>query len=258
MLVATFGPTTRWAGRTITLENEVFTLQDHGPISAVDVLSYARQSQLVWANDRMRAWVESKASAPQAAREGPSVIAAFGATTGWSGKVITFEGEVFTLQDYGPITASDVLAYDRQGHLIWADGGMRAWVESKARAPQAANVASSLASGWAKLAASAGVATAAVGKAAEATKVSFAEGRSAAMTKADSALGAPEESTPAVGPLLAAEPLPVVEQSAAPAATSVAVPVVSIADEIARLADLHAKGMLTDAEFAACKAKLMG
>jgi hypothetical protein len=183
------------------------------------------------------------------------LVATFGPTTGWSGKVITFESEVFTLQDYGQITASDVLTYDRQGHLIWADGGLRVWVESKASAPQVANVASSLASGWAKLAASAGVA---VGKAAEATNISFTEGRSAAKTEADSALGSPEESTPAVEPMLAAEPMPVVEESAAPVATSVDDPVMSIADEITKLAELHAKGILTDAEFAACKAKVMG
>ena len=185
------------------------------------------------------------------------LVATFGPTTGWSGKVITLDGELFTLQDYGPITASDVLTYDRQGHLVWADGGMRAWVESKASAPQAANVASSLASGWAKLAASAGVATVAVGKAAEATMVSFTEGRSAAKTKADSALGSPEESTPALEPMLDAEPMPVVEESAAPAATSIDVPVTSIANEISRLAELHAKGILTDDEFAAGKGRLL-
>jgi len=185
------------------------------------------------------------------------LVATFGPTTGWSGKVITLEGELFTLQDYGPITALDVLTYDRQGQLVWADGGMRAWVESKASTSQAANVASSLASGWAKLTASAGVATVAVGKAAEATIVSFTEGRSAAKTKADGAFGSPGESTPSLEPMLAAEPMPVVEESAAPAATSVDVPVMSIADEISRLAELHAKGILTDDEFAAAKGKLL-
>ena len=257
MLVATFGPTTGWLGRTIIREGDAFILEGHGPISAEAIMGYDRQGHLVWAADGMRAWVESKAGAPQAAREGPSVIAAFAATTGWSGKVITFESEVFTLQDYGPITASDVLTYDRQGQLVWAEGGMRAWVESKASAPQVATVATSLASGSAKPAASAGVATVAVGKGAEATQASFTDGGSAAKTKADSALGSPEESTPAVGPVLAAEPMPVVEESAAPVATSVDVPVMSIADEIAKLAELHAKGILTDDEFAAVKGRLL-
>ena len=133
------------------------------------------------------------------------LVATFGPTTGWSGKVITLEGEVFTLQDYGPITALDVLTYDRQGQLVWADGRMRAWVESEA----------------------------------------------------GSALGSPEESTPALEPMLAAERVPAVEESAAPAASSVDVPVVSIAGEISRLAELHVKGILTDDEFAAAKGKLL-
>lgn len=66
MLVATFGPTTGWAGKTITREGDVFTLQDHGPISAADVMAYDSQGQLVWANHGMRAWVGSKAKTPQA------------------------------------------------------------------------------------------------------------------------------------------------------------------------------------------------
>ena len=40
MVVATFGPTTAWLGRTITFENDAFVLQDHGPISAGDVMAY--------------------------------------------------------------------------------------------------------------------------------------------------------------------------------------------------------------------------
>ena len=34
MLLATFGPTVGWAGKTITFENEQFTLEGHGVISA--------------------------------------------------------------------------------------------------------------------------------------------------------------------------------------------------------------------------------
>ena len=201
-------------------------------------------------------------ASPRSGRSGVDgvtmLIATFGPSTGWLGRTITFDGEMFTLQDHGPISVVDVLNYGRQGQLVWVNDGMRAWVESKASVPQAANVASSLASGWAKLTASAGVATVAVGKAAEATKASFTEGRSAAKTKADNAFGSPKESTLAVEPTLEAEPMPVVRESAPPAATSVDVPLVSIADEMARLAELHAKGILTDAEFAACKAKVIG
>jgi GYF domain 2 len=61
MLVATFGPATGWSGKTITREGDVFTLQDHGPITAGDVMEYDRQAPLVWANDGTRAWVGSLA-----------------------------------------------------------------------------------------------------------------------------------------------------------------------------------------------------
>jgi hypothetical protein len=61
MLVATFGPTTGWVGKTITFENDTFVLQDHGPISASDVMQYDKQGHLVWANEQARALVEAKA-----------------------------------------------------------------------------------------------------------------------------------------------------------------------------------------------------
>ena len=40
MLIATFGPSTAWFGKTITFENNALVLQDHGPISASDVMRY--------------------------------------------------------------------------------------------------------------------------------------------------------------------------------------------------------------------------
>jgi hypothetical protein len=58
------------------------------------------------------------------------LVATFGPSTAWAGKVISREGETFILQGHGPITASDVMSYDRQGYLVWANEGMRAWVGS--------------------------------------------------------------------------------------------------------------------------------
>lgn len=49
------------------------------------------------------------------------LIATFGPSTGWAGKTITYKAGVYTLQDHGPITAADVMAYDAQGHLVWAN-----------------------------------------------------------------------------------------------------------------------------------------
>jgi len=62
------------------------------------------------------------------------LIATFGATTGWAGKTITEEGDAFLLEGHGPISAADVMEYDRQGHLLWADEGTRAWIGSLAGA----------------------------------------------------------------------------------------------------------------------------
>ena len=63
------------------------------------------------------------------------IVASFGPTTGWLGKAISFENGQFILEDYGPIAATDVMEYDRQGHLVWANGETRSWVASGAATP---------------------------------------------------------------------------------------------------------------------------
>jgi Photosynthesis system II assembly factor YCF48 len=60
------------------------------------------------------------------------VIATFGPSTGWVGKTIAYEDGRFTLEGQGPISAANVLTYDRQGHLFWAYAGLREWVEQVA------------------------------------------------------------------------------------------------------------------------------
>jgi len=72
------------------------------------------------------------------------VIATFSASTAWCGKAILFSDGAFVLEDYGPVGAADVLAYDQQGHLIWAYDGLREWVTKCAAA--AANPQPSMAS----------------------------------------------------------------------------------------------------------------
>jgi hypothetical protein len=61
MLVATFGPSTTWVGKTVTYVDGAFVLEGHGPIRAQDVFEYERQGHLVWAMDGVRAWVGAKA-----------------------------------------------------------------------------------------------------------------------------------------------------------------------------------------------------
>jgi hypothetical protein len=65
MLIATFGPTTAWVGKQITRDGDIFMLEGHGPISAVDVMEYDRQGHLLWVNDGTRAWVGSRARGSQ-------------------------------------------------------------------------------------------------------------------------------------------------------------------------------------------------
>jgi len=59
---------------------------------------------------------------------GETLIATFNATTGWTGRRITFTAGSFLLDGHGPVAAADVLAYGQRGQLDWAHDGMRTWV----------------------------------------------------------------------------------------------------------------------------------
>jgi len=63
MVIATFGPSTGWHGKTISYEDGQFVLEGHGPISAADVLSYDGQGQISWAAAGQREWVQQVAAA---------------------------------------------------------------------------------------------------------------------------------------------------------------------------------------------------
>lgn len=56
MVIATFNSATGWAGKTIDYDNGVFTLEDHGPITARDVLSYDEAGHIEWAYDGLKDW----------------------------------------------------------------------------------------------------------------------------------------------------------------------------------------------------------
>ena len=73
------------------------------------------------------------------------LIATFGPTTAWAGKTITRAGDAFVLEGHGPISAGDVMEYDRQGHLLWVNDGARALVGSKAGGSQMLNAATAIA-----------------------------------------------------------------------------------------------------------------
>ena len=58
MLVATFGESSGWAGRTISHEAGQFLLEGFGPIPAQALLDYDSKGQLVWAYAGLREWVQ--------------------------------------------------------------------------------------------------------------------------------------------------------------------------------------------------------
>lgn len=70
------------------------------------------------------------------------LIATFNSATGWAGKTIDYDDGRFTLEGHGPISAADVLAYDRQGHVAWAYEGLREWVQQLSTESVAPPVAS--------------------------------------------------------------------------------------------------------------------
>ena len=64
VVVATFGPTTSRAGKTITYERGQFVLEGDGPITPEAVLEYEEQDHLVWAYEGLGEWVQAVASRP--------------------------------------------------------------------------------------------------------------------------------------------------------------------------------------------------
>jgi type II secretory pathway pseudopilin PulG len=61
MLIATFGPSTAWVGKTITYQDGQFILEGHGPVPPGAVLEYDRQGHLTWAHEGLPGWVRGLA-----------------------------------------------------------------------------------------------------------------------------------------------------------------------------------------------------
>lgn len=64
MIVATFGPSTAWAGKPITFDEGRFTLEGLGQITPQAVVDYDRQGHLQWAYDGLRDWAYQTAGQP--------------------------------------------------------------------------------------------------------------------------------------------------------------------------------------------------
>ena len=72
VVVATFGPSTGWVGKTILYENHEFVLEGLGPIAAEAVLEFDRQGHLQWAYAGLREWVQRFVVAHPAAPAAPA------------------------------------------------------------------------------------------------------------------------------------------------------------------------------------------
>ncbi len=64
MIVATFGPSTAWVGRTISFDDGRFSLEGVGQIAPQAVVDYDRQGHLLWAYDGLRDWAYQAAGRP--------------------------------------------------------------------------------------------------------------------------------------------------------------------------------------------------
>ncbi len=176
MLVATFGDTTAWIGKTIVFENDQFILDGHGSISSGAVVQYDQQGHLVWSSTGLRQWVYEQAATqaaspppqqtmPQAVTspglpasaagvrrsvtiepkvakpgQGPVLIATFREQTARAGKTIVHDRGRFLVDGEDPMTATEVMELDRSHELNWVDEGTRAWVGARAAGPRPEDV----------------------------------------------------------------------------------------------------------------------
>lgn len=135
MLIATFGPSTAWVGKTIDYDDGRFTLEGHGPISAADVLAYDQQGHVAWAYEGLREWVQQLAAGGVTTSPREAVlIGTFTPMDGWAGRTVEYSeaSGTFTVQDHGPVTARQVLKFEAAlGHFEWASEDTRAFVESQ-------------------------------------------------------------------------------------------------------------------------------
>lgn len=144
VLLATVGLSTGSARKRITHDGDNYILEGHGTISADDVIEYERQRHLVWANAGMKyrvtssaewAAAEAERAAAQAEREAFALtrtLATFGPGSVHDGKRIVAQNDEFVLEGSGPVSPTEMAAFDRQGWLVWTSQELRSAVRSDA------------------------------------------------------------------------------------------------------------------------------
>ena len=131
MVIATFGPTTGWVGKTITYDAGRFFLEGHGEIRADHVVEYDRQGHLVWPYDGMRAWVYSMSGTSPVASESVRSVqtssaghaspatAASGSTLDGVAEVLIFDTETSGFPKNWHASPTDVGAWPRVVQISW-------------------------------------------------------------------------------------------------------------------------------------------
>jgi len=80
MIVATFGPSTAWVGKSITFDDGRFSLEGVGLLEPHAVVEYDRQGHLQWSYDGLREWVYRQAGQEVSAPAAPPPPAPGGVT----------------------------------------------------------------------------------------------------------------------------------------------------------------------------------
>ena len=80
MIIATFGPSTGWVGKTVRYDDGRFILEGFGEIDVSAVVDYDRQGHLIWAYAGLREWVYETAGLPAPAGSATLAAAAGQAT----------------------------------------------------------------------------------------------------------------------------------------------------------------------------------
>lgn len=127
MLIATFGPSTEWIGKTISFEDGLFLLEGHSPIRPADVLTYDRPGHLVWAYPDLREWVVQCAELPEVALS----RAETDATEHAGDQILIFDTETSDLPRDWRRPATDVDNWPRLVQIAWIICDVRLKVKRK-------------------------------------------------------------------------------------------------------------------------------
>ena len=129
-LVATFGPSSNLAGRTVTWKDSRLIFDGQRPISAADVLSHDRRGHIMWAHEDLREWVHKLA----ATHDGAFIDATWRARRARrSGIGLDLRGIAFPDASYGwAVGGAGTILTTKDGGAIWRAqrSGVTEWLRA--------------------------------------------------------------------------------------------------------------------------------